>query len=68
LAAADEYICTARGVNFVEITDVKTHVVENPPSHCGGLYRVFLKLTTDNAINGRGEAYSGKRRHLAMLD
>ncbi len=38
--------------------DVKTYVVENPPPHYGGLYWVFLKLTTDNGVNGFGEAYS----------
>jgi 2-dehydro-3-deoxyphosphogalactonate aldolase len=42
----------------MKITDVKTYVVENPPPHYGGLYWVFIKLTTDNRINGFGEAYS----------
>jgi len=42
----------------MKITDVKTYVVENPPPHFGGRYWVFLKLTTDNGINGFGEAYS----------
>jgi len=39
------------------ITDVKTYVVENPPPHFGGPYFVFLKLTTDNGIDGFGESY-----------
>ena len=42
----------------MKITDVRTYVVENPPPHYGGLYWVFLKLTTDNGVIGFGEAYS----------
>ncbi len=42
----------------MKITDIKTYVVENPPPHYGGLYWVFLKLTTDNGVSGFGEAYS----------
>lgn len=42
----------------MKISDVKTYVVGNPPPHHGGLYFVFVKLTTDNAIEGFGEAYS----------
>ena len=42
----------------MKIVDVRTFVVENPPPHYGGLYWVFLKLTTDNGIEGFGEAYS----------
>jgi len=42
----------------MKITDVKVYVVENPPPHHGGLYWVFLKLTTDSGIEGFGEAYS----------
>jgi 2-dehydro-3-deoxyphosphogalactonate aldolase len=49
---------TARRINFMKIVDVKTYAVENPPPHYGGLYWVFLKLTTDNGIEGFGEAYS----------
>ena len=40
------------------IADAKTFVVENPPPHFGGRYWVFIKLTTDNGIDGFGEAYS----------
>ncbi len=42
----------------MKITDVKTYVVENPPPHYGGLYWIFIKLTTDNGLEGFGEAYS----------
>jgi 2-dehydro-3-deoxyphosphogalactonate aldolase len=43
----------------MKIADVKTYVVANPPPHYGGAYFVFLKLTTDNKIEGFGEAYGG---------
>jgi 2-dehydro-3-deoxyphosphogalactonate aldolase len=42
----------------MKISDIKTYVVGNPPPHHGGLYFVFLKLTTDSGIEGFGEAYS----------
>ncbi len=42
----------------MKITDVKTFVVDNPPPHFGGLYWIFLKLTTDSGISGWGEVYS----------
>ncbi len=42
----------------MRITDVKTYVVANPPPHHGGAYFVFLKLTTDDKIEGFGEVYS----------
>ncbi len=40
------------------IRELKTFVVENPPPHFGGLYWVFVKLTTDSGIEGFGEVYS----------
>lgn len=42
----------------MKITDLKTYVVGNPPPHFGGRYFVFLKLTTDNGIEGFGEVYT----------
>ena len=42
----------------MKITDAKTYVVGNPPPHFGGLYWVFVKLTTDSGIAGFGEVYS----------
>lgn len=42
----------------MKITDVKTFVVGNPPPHFGGLYWIFLKLTTDHQVVGYGEVYS----------
>ena len=41
----------------MKITDLKTYVVANPPPHHGGAYFVFLKLTTDDGIEGFGEVY-----------
>ena len=42
----------------MKITDVKTYVVGNPPPHFGGRYFIFLKLITDNKIEGVGEVYA----------
>ena len=42
----------------MKITAVKTYVVGNPPPHFGGLYWIFLKLTTDSGVEGYGEVYS----------
>ncbi|MGA8258964.1 MAG: mandelate racemase/muconate lactonizing enzyme family protein [Arenicellales bacterium] len=42
----------------MKITDVKTFVVANPPPHYGGLYWIFVKLTTDGGVHGYGEVYS----------
>ena len=41
----------------MKIKDVKTYAVANPPPHRGGPYFVFLKLTTDDKIEGFGETY-----------
>lgn len=42
----------------MKITDVKTFVVGNPPPHFGGRYFIFVKLITDNNIEGIGEVYT----------
>jgi 2-dehydro-3-deoxyphosphogalactonate aldolase len=42
----------------MKITDIKTYVVDNPPPHFGGRYWTFLKLTTNNGIEGFGEVYA----------
>jgi 2-dehydro-3-deoxyphosphogalactonate aldolase len=42
----------------MKITDVKTFVVDNPPPGFGGRYFVFLKLVTDEGIEGLGEVYN----------
>lgn len=39
------------------IETVRTYVVENPPPHHGGYNWIFLKLITDDGVEGIGEAY-----------
>ena len=39
------------------LKDIKTFVVGNPPPHYGGRYFVFVKLTTNQNVEGIGEAY-----------
>ncbi len=41
----------------MQLTDIQTFVVGNPPPHFGGQYFVFVKLTTDTGVSGIGEAY-----------
>jgi galactonate dehydratase len=41
----------------MRISDLKTFVVGNPPPHYGGRYFVFLKLVTDDGVEGVGEVY-----------
>ena len=36
----------------MKIKDLKTFVVGNPPPHFGGRYFIFLKLITDDGIEG----------------
>ena len=36
----------------MEIKDLKTFVVGNPAPHFGGRYFIFLKLITDDGIEG----------------
>lgn len=42
----------------MKVTNLKTFVVGNPPPHFGGRYFIFVKLTTDDGIDGYGEVYS----------
>ncbi len=42
----------------MKITELETFVVGNPPPHFGGQYFVFLKLVTDDGIEGVGEVYT----------
>ena len=41
----------------MKIKDLKTFVVGNPAPHFGGRYFIFLKLITDDGIEGVGEVY-----------
>jgi galactonate dehydratase len=42
----------------MHIKDIKTFVVGNPPPGFGGRYFVFIKLITNNGIEGLGEVYN----------
>lgn len=42
----------------MKITGLKTWIVGNPPPGFGGRYFVFLKLVTNDGIEGVGEAYA----------
>jgi galactonate dehydratase len=41
----------------MKISTLKTFIVGNPPPHFGGRYFIFLKLRTDDGIEGVGEVY-----------
>ncbi len=41
----------------MQIRDLKTFVVGNPPPAFGGRYFIFVKLTTNDGISGIGEVY-----------
>jgi L-alanine-DL-glutamate epimerase-like enolase superfamily enzyme len=41
----------------MQIAEVETFVVENPPPAFGGTYFVVVKLTADDGVVGYGEAY-----------
>jgi len=41
----------------MQIRDLKTFVVGNPPPSFGGRYFIFVKLTTNDGISGIGEIY-----------
>jgi galactonate dehydratase len=42
----------------MKIASLKTFIVGNPPPTQGGRYFLFLKLVTDNGIEGVGEVYA----------
>jgi galactonate dehydratase len=42
----------------MKIRELKTFVVGNPPPQYGGRYFIFLKLVTDDGIEGVGEVYT----------
>ena len=42
----------------MRITGLKTFVVGNPPPTYGGRYFLFLKLITDDGVEGLGEIYA----------
>ena len=55
----------------MKVESVRTFVVGNPPPHYGGRYFVFLKLVTDDGIEGFGEVYGatfGPQTVAAMIE
>ena len=51
----------------MKIVDVKTYVVENPPPSRGGPRWIFLKLVTDEGIEGAGECtYHNRLTRVAV--
>jgi 2-dehydro-3-deoxyphosphogalactonate aldolase len=42
----------------MKVASFETFVVGNPPPHFGGRYFLFLKLVTDDGIEGLGEVYA----------
>lgn len=51
----------------MKIVGVKTFVVGNPPPHRGGRNWVFLKLMTDEGIEGVGECNVARDREHALV-
>ncbi len=51
----------------MKITGVKTFIVGNPPPHWGGRNWVFLKLTTDEGIEGVGECNFAWHKEHAIV-
>lgn len=42
----------------MRIQSLDTYIVGNPPPHHGGRYFIFVRLTTDDGIEGIGEVYT----------
>jgi 2-dehydro-3-deoxyphosphogalactonate aldolase len=42
----------------MRVTDLRTFIVGNPPPYNGGRYFIFLKLITDDGVEGVGEVYA----------
>jgi len=58
-------------IQFMKIRDLKTFVVGNPPPGFGGRYFVFVKLVSDDGIEGIGEVYGasfGPKVVVAMIE
>lgn len=51
----------------MKITDVKTYIVGNPPPYRGGRNWVFLKLSTDEGIEGWGECNASFLRQYTLV-
>ena len=51
----------------MKIKDVKTYIVGNPPPYRGGRNWVFLKLSTDEGIEGWGECNASFLRQYTLV-
>jgi galactonate dehydratase len=51
----------------MKVRELKTFVVGNPPPTWGGRYFIFVKLVTDNGIEGFGEVYTASFGPHAMV-
>src|ERR1700754_718338 len=51
----------------MKVVSLQTHVVAVPPPHLGGMYWIFVKLQTDNGIEGVGEIYASTFHPDAMV-
>ncbi|PKH25186.1 isomerase [Enterobacterales bacterium CwR94] len=51
----------------MKVISMETHVVAVPPPHLGGMYWLFVKLKTDDGIEGVGEIYAATFHPDAMV-
>ena len=54
----------------MKIADLRTFIVGNPPPRLGGRYFIFLKLITEDGVEGVGEVYAatfGPQTIVAMI-
>lgn len=51
----------------MKVISLETHVVAVPPPHLGGMYWLFVKLKTDDGIEGVGEIYAATFHPDAMV-
>ena len=51
----------------MKVVSLETHVVAVPPPHVGGMYWLFVKIKTDDGIEGVGEIYSATFHPKAMV-
>lgn len=50
----------------MKIASLKTHIVAVPPPHIGGMYWIFVRVTTECGIEGIGEIYATAFHPAAM--
>lgn len=51
----------------MKVVSCQTHVVATPPPHVGGMYWIFVSLTTDCGIQGIGEVYAASFHPKVMV-